>query len=100
MNTLEFAAQLAVEWVFAQDHIATTLTTMVTEGQLTENLDTAMKMSKPESKKNLESNAVFQEAKAILDDLVCSNWEACEVANYWKKMKDGNFIQNLDEPQN
>merc|ERR1719320_1038293 len=48
-------ATLAIEWVFGQRHLTTTLMSIANQEQLEENLATAIKMGKPEAKDELEA---------------------------------------------
>lgn len=90
-------ATLAIEWVFCQHHLTTTLMSIADKEQLRQNLETAVKMAKPGAKQELvEANQVFRKAKAIFDDLLCTNWDAIDIAQYWEKMHKGSFRQNQD----
>jgi len=89
-------AEMGVKWMFGQDHIATTLMTIVSKKQLEDNLASAVGMAKPGAVAQLAEDETFAKAKAFFDDLVSSNWDNIEPTSYWQKMHTGGFKQNLD----
>jgi len=89
-------ADMSIKWLFGQDHIATTLMSIVTQDQLEANLAAAKQMSVASTAAELEKDVDFAKAKAFFDDLVCTNWDCIDVASYWEKMYSGGFKQNLN----
>jgi len=92
----ENLAELAIQWVFAQKDIVTTLMSIQTKQQMSDNLSMASKMSNAQNVADLMSNPALVGAKAIFDDLASTDWDNLELARYWSLMREGKFKQNLD----
>jgi hypothetical protein len=77
-----------MQYALMQDsYIATTLTSSITEDQLTENLQSARTKPDAEFLKRLQN---------IFDECPLTQWENLDVDRYWKEMVENGWKQNQD----
>ena len=76
----ENLTELAVQWVFAQARVTTTLMSIQTQDQMTANIRMAERMSDKDNVTSLMTNKALVKAKAIFDDLLSTDWDNLELA--------------------
>eukprot|EP00095_Tigriopus_kingsejongensis_P012303 maker-scaffold692_size110616-snap-gene-0.21 protein:Tk12303 transcript:maker-scaffold692_size110616-snap-gene-0.21-mRNA-1 annotation:"hypothetical protein TRIADDRAFT_22637" len=82
---------LALKWCLHQKDFPLTLTSVVNEAMLKENLALA---HNPLTSEELETIGELE--KACFQAMMVDNWENVEVANYWQKMRAGAHDQPSD----
>lgn len=70
------------------ERVATTLSSMIDDDQLSKNLKAATS--------SYQDPELMEQLKAIFDDLPLSQWETLETDKYWKKMQEMGWKQNRD----
>ena len=76
----ENLAHLSIQWAFAQTQVTTTLMSIQTQDQMTDNIRLAERMSNGDNIAALMANKALVGAKAIFDNLASTDWDNLELA--------------------